>query len=94
MDQSSETPDNTLDGLFVNPITYGRTPEIESYRVATCPVCCELAISMRIEYVAEYPDDGPARYPCTAEYHCQRGHPWRTSWSGESQMIHREAAWR
>jgi hypothetical protein len=74
----------SLDGLFRNPVTYGRTPRIEAYRIATCPVCCRPAVSaIGLQQTKE---------GRTIEYRCVAGHPWRTSWSGVSQMIHREAA--
>lgn len=72
------------EGLFVNPVTYGRTPWIEAWRIALCPACSGPAVSAI--------DRPPSAAQRMVEYRCAAGHTWRTSWFGQSRMIHREPA--
>jgi hypothetical protein len=64
--------------LYRNPISYGRTPKVEAYRIGLCPTCAWPATSII---------ESDAAQGRTIDCVCGRGHAWTTSWSGQSREI-------
>jgi hypothetical protein len=66
--------------LYQNPTTYGKTREVEAWRIITCPTCARPAASIV---------DQPGRAPRTVRAICDQGHQWWVSWSGKSTILRR-----